>query len=34
MGWFLMADFPQEGFEKDSLPSVELLYPAAGCREK
>jgi hypothetical protein len=29
-----MPDFPQEGFEKESLPSVELLYPAVGCREK
>ncbi|KAK8845461.1 hypothetical protein IAR55_006174 [Kwoniella newhampshirensis] len=29
------AYFPQPGFEKgDELPSVELLYPAVGCREK
>ncbi|WVQ80383.1 hypothetical protein IAT38_002488 [Cryptococcus sp. DSM 104549] len=30
------AFFPQPGFEKDAdvLPSVELLYPAKGCREK
>jgi hypothetical protein len=30
-----MIDFPQEGFEKqDPLPSVELQYPARGCRER
>jgi H3 lysine-79-specific histone-lysine N-methyltransferase len=28
-------DFPQAGFENaEPLPSVELLYPASGCREK
>lgn len=28
--------FPQEGFDRDGdfLPSVEVLYPAKGCREK
>ena len=29
-----MADFPQEGFEKEALPSVELQYPAIGCKER
>lgn len=28
-----LLDFPQEGFEVDALPSVELQYPAVGCRE-
>lgn len=32
-GWANGVDFPQEGFDKESMPSVELLYPATGCRE-
>lgn len=31
----VLTDFPQPGFEKgEVLPSIELLYPASGCREK
>jgi H3 lysine-79-specific histone-lysine N-methyltransferase len=31
----MKRDFPQAGFGKgDILPSVELLYPAKGCREQ
>ena len=26
--------FPQLGFEKEALPSVELQYPAPGCTER
>lgn len=31
-----LSVFPQEGFDRegDFLPSVDVLYPARGCREK